>query len=75
MCATDKTVKTCSESATECFADLQAKICLWWFNFKLIPIFATAPAATKNEAHFKCGQNVLGNNHLATEDLNSWNSL
>ncbi len=31
----------------------------WWFNFKLEPIFTSAPAASKNEAHFKNGQNQL----------------
>jgi hypothetical protein len=28
-----------------------------WFNFKLNPIFATAPATSKSEALFKSGQN------------------
>ncbi len=27
-------------------------ICQWWIDFKLEPIFATAPAAFKNEARF-----------------------
>ena len=31
---------------------------------RLEPIFATAPAASKNDAHFKSGQNQLENNHL-----------
>jgi hypothetical protein len=39
---------------------------LWWFNFKLNPRFATAPAASKNDTHYKSGQNILKNNHLAT---------
>ncbi len=29
-------------------------------------IFATAPAASKNDARYKSGQNRLQNNHLAT---------
>jgi hypothetical protein len=36
------------------------------FDFKLEPIFDTAPAASKNKACFKSGQNQLKNNHLAT---------
>jgi hypothetical protein len=31
-------------------------ICQWWFDFKLEPIFDTAPAASKNEACFKSCQ-------------------
>jgi hypothetical protein len=37
--------------------------------------FDTAPAASKNKACFKSGQSWLKNNHLATYDLNPWNSL
>jgi hypothetical protein len=37
----------------------QAKIDNGWFNVKLEPIFATAPAASKNETSFKGGQNQL----------------
>jgi hypothetical protein len=40
------------------------------FDFKLEPIFDTAPAASKNEACFKSAQSQLKNNHLSTEDLN-----
>ncbi len=32
---------------------------------KLEPMFATAPAATRNDTCFKKGQNRLKNNHLA----------
>ncbi len=35
------------------------KICKWWFDFKLKPIFTTTPAVSKNEARFKSGQNRL----------------
>jgi hypothetical protein len=33
--------------------------CLWWFDFKLEPIFDTDPAASKNNACHKIGQNGL----------------
>jgi hypothetical protein len=45
------------------------------FDFKLETIFATALAASKNEARVKRGQNWLENNQLANNDLNPWNSL
>jgi hypothetical protein len=45
-------------------------VSLWWFDFKLEPIFATALAVSKIEISFKSGQNQLGNNHLAKKDLN-----
>ncbi len=38
----------------------------WWFDFKLEPIFDTAPTASKNKARFKSGQSRLKNNYLAT---------
>ncbi len=44
-------------------------------RFKLEPIFATALAASKNEARVKRGQNCLKNNWLVNNDLNPWNSL
>ena len=38
----------------------------WWrFGFSLKQIYATAPAASKNNAHFNSGQKGLENNHLA----------
>ncbi len=58
-----------------CFRDLAKLNLLWWFNYKLEPIFDTAPAALKNEARVKSGQNWPKNNCLATYDLNPWNSL
>ncbi len=39
------------------------------FIFKLEPVFDTAPAASKNEAHVKSGQNWQ-KNWLANNDLN-----
>jgi len=36
------------------------------FGFKLEPILNTAPAASKNTAWFKSGQNRPKNNHLAS---------
>jgi hypothetical protein len=39
---------------------------LWWFDFKLGPIFATALATSKNGARFKSGQSLHENNRLAT---------
>jgi len=41
------------------------QISLWWFGFMLKPIFSTAPAAPKNDAQFKRGQNWLKNKQLA----------
>jgi hypothetical protein len=38
-----------------CFTDL-VKSSKWWFGFRLKPTFATAPAASKNEAYYKNGQ-------------------
>ena len=35
------------------------KICLWWFNFRLKPIYTTAPAAFKNDAQFKTGADAI----------------
>ncbi len=37
---------------------------LWWFVFSLDPIFSIAPAASKNDAHFKRGQKWLINNNI-----------
>jgi hypothetical protein len=39
---------------------------MWWLDFKLEPIFSTAPATSKNNSHYKTSQNSLKNNHLAT---------
>ncbi len=39
-------------------------------HFKHVPIFDTAPAALKNEARCKSGQNQQKNNRLANNDLN-----
>ncbi len=55
---------------TVCFRDLAKQICQCWLDFKLEPIFDTAPAASKNKARFKSGQSRLKNKHLATLDLN-----
>ncbi len=50
----------------ECFTDLKKnKICLSWLDFRREPIYTTAPAATKNDAQFKSGQNQLKNKQLA----------
>ncbi len=35
-------------------------------SFRLKPIFNTAPAASKNTARFKSGQNQPKNNHLSS---------
>jgi len=37
-----------------------------WFGFKLKPIFNTAPAASKNTAQFKSGQNRLKKMQIAS---------
>jgi hypothetical protein len=43
---------------SEGFTDLsQLNLLIWWFDFKLEPIFATAQAASKNEACSKISQN------------------
>jgi len=50
----------------ECFSDLgklNFQMVGW---FKLEPIYATAPAASKNTALFNSGQNRLENNRLAS---------
>ncbi len=38
---------------------------LWWFGFRLEPIFMIAPAASKNDAWFKKGQDWLEHKKLA----------
>ncbi len=54
-------------NSTERFTDLgKLNLLLWWFDFRLKPIYTTAPAASKNDAQFKSGQNRLENNHLAS---------
>ena len=60
--------KICKASSndTERFTDLGKLICLWWSDFRPKPIIATDPAASKNDTHFKSGQNQLENNHLAS---------
>jgi hypothetical protein len=56
-----------AQNAVQCVAPILAsQICLWLFDFKLKPIFATAPKDLKKGARFKKGQNQLKNNHLAT---------
>ena len=35
----------------------------------------SVPAASKNDAHIKSGQNQLKNNHLASLSLNPWHVL
>jgi len=44
---------------------------VWWFNFRLDPIFNIAQAASKNYAQFKSGQNGLKNNHFVTHSVES----
>ncbi len=39
---------------------------VWWLDFKLETIFATAPAASKNGDCFRSGQNQQKNDHLPT---------
>ncbi len=47
------TLGQAQKNNTVCFTNLdKLNICLRWFNFKLEPIFAIAPAALKNEACF-----------------------
>jgi len=50
---------------TDRFTIWASLISQWWFNFRLKPIYDTAPTASKNTAQFKRGQNWLKNNHLA----------
>ena len=48
----------------QCVRDLD-KFNLVKLGFRLKPIFASAQAASKIDAHFKNGQKWLKNNHLA----------
>ncbi len=53
--------------ATERFTDL-GKLnfsMVVWFGFRLQLIYSTAPAASKNDAWFTRGQNLLKNKQLA----------
>jgi len=52
--------------ATKRFTDLVKLNFLMVFNFRLELIYNTTPAASKNDAWFKSGQNWLENNHLAS---------
>ncbi len=53
--------------STERFTDLdKLNVVIVVYSFRLKPIFTTAPAASKNDAHFKSGQNGLKNNHVAS---------
>jgi len=47
-----------------------------WLDFRLETIFNTAPAAFKNDAQFKTGQNQFENKQLACRfvNLNSWHT-
>ncbi len=52
---------------TVCFTNLgKLNLPMVVFDFKLEPVFDTAPATSKNEAHIKSGQNQPKNNRLAT---------
>jgi len=42
---------------TEHFTDLGKLNLLTWFDFRLKPIYETAPAISNNNARFKSGQN------------------
>ncbi len=44
-------------TTTERFTDLGKLNFRWLFGFRLEPIFNTSPAASKNDAGFKSGQN------------------
>ena len=47
---------TISYKDTLCIKDLDNFNMLWWFDFRLEPIFTTAPATPTNVAHFESGQ-------------------
>ena len=51
---------------TLCSKELDKLNFIWQFDFRLKPIFYTAPAAPKNTAHFKSGQKWIENNPLAS---------
>jgi len=60
-----------SSSRTTYLVQSVSQICaIWnsrsWFSFRLKSIFNTAPAASKNDAQFKGGQNWLKNKQLAS---------
>jgi len=46
-----------------------------WFVFRLEPIFNTTPAASKNNAQFKSGQNQPNNKSSYFINLNVWLTL
>ncbi len=50
-------IKIQQTAPTERFTDLGKQNSRWRFDFGLEPIFSTAPAASKNNAQFKRGQN------------------
>ncbi len=57
-----KTTKISTEHFTD-LSKLNFPMVVW---FQLEPIFNTAPAASKNDAQFKSGQNQLDNKQLTS---------
>jgi len=57
-----------AEVAPECFTDLEnLKTWLWWFVLRLMPIFKSAPVASKKTMLLsKMVKKLLKNNHLAS---------
>ena len=53
-----------SLTTTRRFTDLGKLKLHMMFGFRLKPTFTSAPAASKNDPHFKSGQNWLENTHL-----------
>ena len=49
----------------------------WRFGFRLGPIFATAPADSKNNTCFKSGQKWLKDNHFDSSktNINTWHTM
>ena len=48
------------------FKDLDKLNLIWWFDFRLKPIFAFALATSKNITYFVSGEKLPKNNHLAS---------
>ena len=61
-CLENKTGFKIAVSNIVCVRDLDKPNLEWQSDFRLEPIFATAPAASKNTAHLKRGQNLHKNN-------------
>ena len=60
---------------TECIRDLNKLNLIWRFDIRLGPIFATAPAASKNTTYFKNDSEIVTSLVLPRLSLNPWYTL